>query len=664
MYMYMRGSRTKPPPSFRINSHVITESSSKGFIDKLFHVTEPEGWPRFYPSDNHSLSSVAPEDDPESFEEFRNGLSASIPGRSSDESDFSHPLNTFRKRALKAPRGIQYELYVPWPGSETGIHSTMWHVTTRNFFAIMYNSSALVGVTLYEAITLLFQRIESNPDYLDENVGKVIWLTDYLVRHKFDDVRNNPSYAASLLAFSEHPSVQWREGYIEAFVHCVGMLNLGLQTISEWRYITPHTKMILQNASMEMEERLHRAQGWLFSFNFTEMWPTTSAPPCAAHGCFERFRKWLCSYYENAFLHWPPTNDQTWLTRDVILRLRDDFYGLYDYFVDREVMFESSFDRTGEKWKIVHKTSHMYRADTSELPLTDILVAFDDRNAFPHIPYPLAHMPMSLPVHNKPKSAFTLKKPISPTEAQAQSRRKILAYSEASNVYTLRDHYMHAELVSSFLKFEQTDMIEGLDPYEARRGRWLLIYGVLQVLATVAVDSPNLRYREGALYHLSPQMKGIVPWAERSSPSEEEAEHKRSHCWTVPGTWPAAATKSRTGSHQPIISPDFGDGRSIGDKIEKMPDSLDSRMASEASIGRKRAEEWVAANHGGHQHHGSDGAMAASDDAARLKTRHMIHPGDALNSHSTGYHPVESSTADRRTHTLNALTELHITAVC
>ena len=29
-------------------------------------------------------------------------------------------------------------------------------------------------------------------------------------------------------------------------------------------------------------------------------------------------------------------------------------------------------------------------------------------------------------------------------------------------------------------------------------------------------------------------MKGVVPWAERRAPPEEEAEHKRSHCWVIP----------------------------------------------------------------------------------------------------------------------------------
>lgn len=607
--MYMHGSRTKPPPSFRIDSRVIEKSGSKIFMDKLLDPSEPAGWPPFHPSGQHESRSMSPEVPPEHFEDFRNALSLPGPRSDSGDGDSLRPLNVSPKHRPRAPRGIKHELYVPWPGSATGIHSTIWHITTRNFFAIMYDASALVGTTLFEALSILFQRISLYPDYLDRNISPVAWLTDYVVRHKFDDVRNNPSYAASLLAFSELPGVQWREGYIEAFVHCVGMLNMGLQSIPEWRYITPHTKMFLQNANMEVEERIHRAQVWLLSFDFTEMWPITSAPPSSSRGCFDRFRKWLCKYYENAFLHWPPTNELTWLTRDVVLRLRNDFHGLYDYLVDRDVLFDGSEYRPGQKWAITSKSGQTFRADTFELPLTDILIGFDGRNGFPHIPHPYPIVPVSMPVQSKPKSSFTLKKPTSPADLVAQARRKALSYAEASNVYNLRDQYMHTDLVTNFMRFEQNDMVDNLDPFEARRGRWVLIYGILQVLATISVDSPNLRYSEGAQYHLSPQMKGIVPWGERGSPPEEEAEHKRSHCWVVPSTWGVSAPKARPGAHKPIIWGQFGDGRIRGETSEK--ESLPPRY-HDMSIGRRRAEEWVA-THADHHRDVSNGDVTGSD---------------------------------------------------
>lgn len=590
MYMYMRGSRTKPPPSFKINSQVIKESGSKIFTDKLFHTAEPEGWPRFY-SRNYSTRSIS---SAEQYEDFRNARPSSGP-RSDADTDSLRPLHAPQKNKSIALKGINYEIYVPWPGAETGIQSTMWHITTRNFFALMYDASALVGTTLYDALSMLFQRISMFPDYLDRNINEVAWVTDYLYRHKFDDVRNNPSYAASLLAFSELPGVQWREGYIEAFVHCVGMLNMGLDDIIEWRHITPHTKMFLQNANMEMEGRIHEAQVWLLTFDFTEMWPTSSAPPSPARGSFDRLRKWLCGYYESVFTHWPPGNNQTWLTHGMVMRLKNDFCGLYDYLVDRDVKFSGPEHHLGQKWAITNNFDQNFRADTYELAMTDILVGFDERNDFPHIPHPYPRTPISVPVQGKPKSPFTLKKPVSPAEIQALSRRKALSYSEASNIYILRDQSQPTELISKFISFEQGDMLDSVDPFEARRGRWLLIYGILQVLATVSVDSPNLRYKEDCLYHLSPQMKGIVPWADPNSPAEEEAEHTRSHCWVVPSTWVVPLPK-----HQPILLGQFGDGRAHGEDAETVlsprsrgKDANSARKRTD-NIGRKRAEAWVA----------------------------------------------------------------------
>lgn len=210
----MRGSRTKPPPSFRIHSKVIQESGSRMFIDQLFNPSEPDGWPQFYPHDATAGSST-PEDLIDPYESYQNGLPSGMRSPISDH-DALRSLDVSRRFTSRAPRGIQHEIYIPWPGRESGIHSTIWHITTRNYFAIMYDAAALVGTTLLDAMSKLYDRLTMYPEYLDRNISKIAWITDYLIRHKFDDVRNNPSYAASLLAFSETPGVHWREGYVEA----------------------------------------------------------------------------------------------------------------------------------------------------------------------------------------------------------------------------------------------------------------------------------------------------------------------------------------------------------------------------------------------------------------------------------------------------------------
>jgi len=582
------------------------------FVDQLRRPSEPEGWPKFAPS-----NSVSRNVSPISKTGYPHGL-RSVSGVASNDgdSDAIMPISGVAVSPKPISNGIHHEIYIPWPGAETGIHSTIWHITTRNFFAVMYDASALVGITLYDAMTKLIERVTIYPDYLDRGVDKIAWLTDYIVRHQFDDVKNNPSYAASLLAFSELPGVQWSEGYTEAFVHCVG--------------ITPHTRMFLSNANMEIEERIGRAQHWLQSFDLHEMWPTTTAPQTAARACYERLRKWLCKYYENAFLHWPPSNDLTWLTRDMVQRLEADFFGLYDYLVDRDIIFDGPANRSGQKWTIRSRSGLNFRADTFELPLTDILIGFDERNAFPHIPHPYPRTPPSVSTVSAKKSAFGLKKSANAADVLAQSRRKALSYAEASNVYILRNQYMHTDLVTNFIRFEQQDEVETLDPFEARRGRWILIYGILQVLATISVDSPNLRYKDGAQYHLCPQMKGVVPWAERGSLPEEEADHKLSHCWTVPSTWGPLVPLERRDSQKSVPGGQIEENAVQGENVKGGPmgrsqTGMMNAKKRDTSTARKRAEEWLNAT----SDIGSDTGMTidttetcARSDGVIIKSEH------------------------------------------
>ncbi|MCJ1478031.1 hypothetical protein MMC13_006706 [Lambiella insularis] len=590
VYMYMRGSRTKPPPSFRIHSSMIFESGSKIFISQLRDRSVPVGWPRLCHSDMHCQEDpIFAEDRIEPMDLQEHILPRSGAYLNTDEAEYDFASDNYR-RVARHDDGILHEIYVAWPGSETGVHSTLWHITTRNFFAVLCDANSLIGTTLFECLTRLWDRLVTYPDYLSKKTDRVKFIADYVLRHNFDDVRNSQSYAASLLAFSELPDIQWRAGYIEAYVHCVGMLNAGLQSVPEWRLVMPNTKMFIENASLEMEERIYRAQRWFFSFDFTEMWPTTSAPPSASHAAFDRLRRWLAIYYGNVFLHWPPTaHDQVWLTHGMVDRLRRDFHGLYDHLVNREIIFDGTEYRPGQKWTITGKSGQSFRADTPDLAFTDILLAFDQRHDFPHIPHPYPHTPTSIPVLYKAKTTFQLKKSATASEVTAQSFRKARSYADASNVYFLRNQIDYRAFVTDFIKFEKTDQLDHVDPFEARRGRWLLIYGILQVLATISVDSPNLRYRDGVRYHISPQMKGVVPWAENGTLPEDEACHTRSHCWTVPSTWAPTAPKAKLGSHKPILWGQYGDGRCRADDKNQVIEVHETTT----SFSRLRAEEWV-----------------------------------------------------------------------
>ena len=106
----MKGSKSKPPPSFRIDSGVIFESESRYFIDQLDNIEEPEGWPRFVPYDDRM-------DTDDAFSDSNMGGHSPITALRSESSgsDAIRPAGIPKKWAQKAPPGIQYELYGTYP---------------------------------------------------------------------------------------------------------------------------------------------------------------------------------------------------------------------------------------------------------------------------------------------------------------------------------------------------------------------------------------------------------------------------------------------------------------------------------------------------------------------------------------------------------------------
>ncbi len=564
VYLITNGGKTKPAPSMRLHSQMIEDSGSKEFIKQLRSGHVPAEFPQFLPSHAASSSRVTtPDETMLSFELAKH--SQGMRHDTDNQTNHVRPLRV-NKKYVRGPKGVQYELYIPWPGQDSGTDQLLWHLTTRNFFAILLKRNSLWGQTFYSSLFLVYERIVKFPHYLPRDIDRGQWITDYISRKRFDDVRNNPSYAAGLLAFSEIPGVRWKEGYTEGFVHCSGMLRVGLQNIPEFRNISAISSIYIETANKEMLKRVHRAQIWLTDFDFSEMWPITSAPAPAAKGSFDRFSKCLRKFYENEFGRWPPTHENTWLTREIIQRLNADFHTVYDFFVDRDIIFEASNVRADSRpVTMTSKSGSFFRADTSDLPITDILVGFDNRQHFPHIPHPYPVTPPSVPAHTtsgSTKSSFfgpRSKKPMTAAENYDLARTKSLSYTVASNLYTLRDRYTGVPdgIVKKILDFEEVDGVRQLDPFDARRGHWILIYGVLQILATVGVDTPGLRFKEGIEYHLSPPMTGIVPWAAEGWPAEPEATHELSYCWTVPATW-GPPSSGRTLGTDPRINLTIG----------------------------------------------------------------------------------------------------------
>ena len=417
---------------------------------------------------------------------------------------------------------IRHEIHFPAPENASRTELLRHHITTRNLFAFLL-SKPLVGLTYYQALTDLHERLML---YMPKVVDCAQLMIQYLNRNHLQNVTNDPAAAAGLFAWIENGNIAWQEGWREAFVHCVGMYH-DMRNLSEARDIRHTSWELVKRSNLELQARIEACESRLSTFNFDDIWhPSASLSPLS-HRSFDNMRHFLRQYYEKMHKGWPPAaahgNNDHWLTRELVRRLQNDFGSLYDYYVDRT----RPWDQTAELQAPESKNATGMDGNDN---LTKLFRSFDTKYGYPTIPYPYPLQPASAAdlFESKP-----LKQNILSTKSRAIEKRTIHACAEASNSLLVGVETATNSLVEAFLRFEKADLVKEANPREVRQGRWILLYGVLQVLATMSVDTPGLWYKD-APYFLNPRFKGNLSEAETSL---EEANPTLSYCWTVPRTW-------------------------------------------------------------------------------------------------------------------------------
>ena len=115
--------------------------------------------------------------------------------------------------------GGKYELYIPAPSHLDRDATFEYHLTTRNFFAWMFEKP-MVGARLGDALISLLERMDVFRPDKEENEDD---LLAYLDGQGYTDFRECPDHALSVLQYAE--KFQYRELWTDAFVHCVGMYD-------------------------------------------------------------------------------------------------------------------------------------------------------------------------------------------------------------------------------------------------------------------------------------------------------------------------------------------------------------------------------------------------------------------------------------------------------
>lgn len=112
----------------------------------------------------------------------------------------------------------KYEIYIPAPSDLSREDAFRYHLTTRNFFAWMFNVP-IVGDRLGEALIALLDRMTLFR--YDDPIENREDILSYLDIQGYTDFRECPDHSLAVLQFAER--LEHRELWTEAFVHCVGM---------------------------------------------------------------------------------------------------------------------------------------------------------------------------------------------------------------------------------------------------------------------------------------------------------------------------------------------------------------------------------------------------------------------------------------------------------
>ncbi|KAL5600960.1 hypothetical protein BROUX41_005794 [Berkeleyomyces rouxiae] len=581
VYFGQRNQTNRAPPSFRLSSHVIEATESR-YLLKLLHEGAVE-------DDFDFQSRPSPSGGRDTYRDM------------SQDNQPTPPMSETTSIADTVGQ-ISYEMFFPTPTGISKIEQLRHQITTRNLFALFYNTS-LVGLSLFQALTDLVSRLDICMPTDADSVSTVI---HYIQARGIDDVRNDPETAVSLLAWTESVRVRWDEGWKESFIHCAGMYGHQVEETPDYKSVSQISRALLDRASLETLVRVQQAEERLTEFQYADMWPPEfeAGSSAMARQAFERLQRFFLAHYTQVHGCWPPQSESwqkssavaprvpgslaaedknsnveedIWLSRTIAQALQRDFGALYDYLVNRDIVWDESEMRSTRKWMMASECGKTdFDADEGGVPMTDMLVEFDNKNRYPHIPHPYPLVPESIvpitpagptPTTGKESGSTSRFKPnwrqnastqATPAPASAprvgpMERRVRLAYTESTNLSVLGSSFAQSDLVDAFIRFERQDMLCEIDPAVARRGRWVLIYGVLQTLASVSVDSPWVRHHSGVAYHLSPRLKGtrLPPWSTGNGPATystavdsvakhdgfDDACHELSHCWAVSQTW-------------------------------------------------------------------------------------------------------------------------------
>lgn len=158
-----------------------------------------------------------------------------IPSSSSESDSYADAPEYFEDPSPPA----KYELYIPAPTQLSREEAFRFHLTTRNFFACMFEKP-VVGDYLGDALIALHERMNEFRPNEEQNEDDIL---AYIDSQGYTDFRDCCDHALGVLQFAE--KLELTELWTDAFVHCAGMWEaldtsgeFGVRALAQEEFLT------------------------------------------------------------------------------------------------------------------------------------------------------------------------------------------------------------------------------------------------------------------------------------------------------------------------------------------------------------------------------------------------------------------------------------------
>ena len=430
-----------------------------------------------------------------------------------------------------------YELYIPSPSQLSRDEAFRYHLTTRNVFAYAVGQ-AVVGEKLSSALIDLWQRLK---EWLPRPAS-ISTFTNYLDSQGYLSFAQSSEHALACLKFAENARA--RDIWIDSFAHCVGM-HERLYLSPEFTGLTNTTSALIIRASLEMDLHITRVTRAVGSFLEEELGTEHLGLSKPARDHLDHFRSFIHAFYVEKLGYFPPQENTRWL-KSPWPAMHRDFHNLYQYLVDTD----SSFDLTST------------RAINGGVCVVQNVQAFDQRHGYEPLPHPLPLLPQRMVRQRSSLSSQTGLRTFKLGKANSVPEPKITpnqALAIATNC--TKDELMLCPLVQEYQQFERQKLDSKLDMAEARKVRWLLIYGVFQMLNSIMRAPKEVRDTK-TRYPLCLLTSGFPAWIENDSGVDDEpkdATDSPANALLVPDALDALEGRSSRISIHPDCEADSAD---------------------------------------------------------------------------------------------------------